>query len=251
MSLPTWALLLLAAFLAGVVNSVAGGGTLLTFPTLLSAGIPPIVANATSTVALVPGSLGAALGYRDEMKAAGAEIWTLGIPSLVGGVLGAVLVMRVGDASFAKLVPFLLYAATALFLLQPLVKRALDRRTTQLPRWVLPLFQLVVATYGGFFGAGIGILMLAAMGVVLASASIHRLNGFKNLAAGSINGVAAVTFALSGRVLWPVALAMAAASMAGGYLGAGIAKRIGERVVRGFVVVVGVSMATFMLLRRT
>ncbi len=251
MGVATWGLLLLAAFLAGVVNSVAGGGTLLTFPTLLSAGIPPIVANATSTVALVPGSLGAAFGYRDEMKAAGTELWTLGIPSVVGGVLGALLVLRVGDASFGRLVPYLLYAATALFLLQPLVKRALDQRTTALPRFVLPLFQLVVATYGGFFGAGIGILMLAAMGLVLANASIHRLNGFKNLAAGSINGVAAITFALSGRVLWPLALAMAAASMLGGYLGAGIAKRIGERVVRGFVVVVGITMATYMLLRRT
>lgn len=250
MSLLSWTLLLCAAFLAGAVNSVAGGGTLLTFPTLLSAGISPIMANATSTVALVPGSLGAFFGYGDERKAAQQELLTLGLPSVVGGVLGALLVMRLGDRSFARLVPFLLYGATALFLVQPLVKRALERRTTKLPRFALPLFQLLVATYGGFFGAGIGILMLAAMGIVLAGASIHRLNAFKNLAAATINGVAAVTFALSHRVLWPVAGAMAVAALLGGFLGAGIAKRLGERIVRGFVVCVGLAIATYMLVRR-
>lgn len=250
MSLLSWTLLVVASFLAGTVNSVAGGGTLLTFPTLLSAGIPPIVANATSTVALVPGSFGAFLGYGDERKAAQAELLTLGLPSVVGGILGAVVVMRVGDRSFAKLVPFLLYGATALFLVQPLVKRALEGRTSRLPRFVLPIFQLLVATYGGFFGAGIGILMLAAMGIVLAGASIHRLNAFKNLAAATINGVAAVTFALAGRVNWRVAGVMAVAALSGGYLGAGIAKRLGERVVRGFVVLVGLAIGTWLLVKR-
>lgn len=250
MSLLSWTLLVVASFLAGTVNSVAGGGTLLTFPTLLSAGIPPIVANATSTVALVPGSFGAFLGYGDERKAAQAELLTLGLPSVVGGVLGAVVVIRVGDSSFAKLVPFLLYGATALFLVQPLVKRALEGRKARLPRFVLPIFQLLVATYGGFFGAGIGILMLAAMGIVLAGASIHRLNAFKNLAAATINGVAAITFVVAGRVNFRVAGVMAVAALSGGYLGAGIARRLGERVVRGFVVFVGLAIGTWLLLKR-
>ena len=246
------ALLCLAAFVAGAINSVAGGGTLLTFPTLLSIGVPPIAANATSTVALVPGSFAAFYGYRDEMKDSRRELWWFAIPSVIGGVIGALFVDRVGDRTFARLVPWLIFSATALFAVQPVVKAWLSRIGPHDPRTRAPfaiLFQLVVSIYGGFFGAGMGILMLAAMGF-LGLTNIHRMNGVKNFAAVCINGVAAITFALLGRVRWPLAIFMALAAIAGGLLGARTAKRVGEANVRRFVIGIGVAIGLAMLLRR-
>lgn len=245
-------LLCLAAFFAGAINSVAGGGTLLTFPTLLSIGVPPIAANATSTMALVPGSFAAFYGYRDELRDSRRELLWFAIPSLIGGVIGALFVDRVGDRTFARLVPWLIFSATALFAIQPLVKRWLEHVSPHDPKRRAPfavLFQLVVSIYGGFFGAGMGILMLAAMGF-LGLTNIHRMNGVKNFAAVCINGVAAITFALLGRVRWPLAIFMALAAIAGGLLGARTAKRVGEANVRRFVIAIGVAIGLAMILRR-
>lgn len=244
-------LLFLAAFVAGAVNSVAGGGTLLTFPALLSVGIPPIAANATSTVALVPGSLAAFYGYRDEMQGSRREIVWFAVPSLVGGVIGALFVDRVGDRAFARAVPWLIFTATALFALQPLVKRWVERAGPSSPSRRLPFtvaFQLLVAVYGGFFGAGIGILMLAALGF-LGVRGIHRMNGVKNFAAVCINGVAAVTFIALGRVVWSHAAVMAVGAIAGGVGGAGVARRLGEANVRRLVIAIGVAIGLLMLVR--
>ena len=248
--------LFLAAFLAGTINSVAGGGTLLTFPALLAFGVPPIAANATSTVALVPGSFSAFWGYRGDLKRGTRTLVAFALPSLVGGGLGALFVNRVGDATFAKLVPWLIFGATLLFVVQAPVRawilRRLDRPAGgEHGRGALVavvLFQLAVATYGGFFGAGIGILMLAALGL-LGLESIHRMNGVKNFAAVCINGVASLTFILLGRVRWPLALLMAAGAILGGQLGARVAKRIGEQNVRRVVVVIGVGIGCWMLVR--
>ena len=244
--------LLLAAFVAGAVNSVAGGGTLLTFPSLLSIGVPPIAANATSTVALVPGSLSAFFGYRDELHDSGRELLWFAVPSVIGGIVGALFVDRVGDRTFALLVPWLIFSATALFAIQPLVGRWLSTAGRHDPKRRAPFaiaFQLVVATYGGFFGAGMGILMLAAMGF-LGIRGIHRMNGVKNFAAVCINGVAAITFAALGRVRWSYALAMAIAAVAGGYFGAGVARRMGERNVRRLVVAIGITIGLAMIARQ-
>jgi uncharacterized membrane protein YfcA len=245
-------LLFLAAFTAGAVNSVAGGGTLLTFPTLLSIGVPPIAANATSTVALVPGSFSAFYGYRDEMRDSRREVLIFALPSVVGGVIGALFVNRVGDRTFAALVPWLIFTATLLFAIQPAVKRWLahagEHDFAKRAPFVIG-FQLLVATYGGFFGAGMGILMLAALGF-LGVRGIHRMNGVKNLAAVCINGVAAVTFALLGRVRWGYAAWMANAALLGGFLGAGLAKRMGERNVRRLVIAIGVGIGAAMLARQ-
>jgi uncharacterized protein len=248
--------LFLAALLAGTINSVAGGGTLLTFPALLAFGVPPIAANATSTVALVPGSFSAFWGYRADLKQGSRTLLAFAIPSVVGGALGALFVNRVGDATFARLVPWLIFGATALFVVQaPLrawIVRRLDRPPGAEPgRGALVavvLFQLAVATYGGFFGAGIGILMLAALGL-FGLESIHRMNGVKNFAAVCINGVASITFIALGRVHWHLALLMAAGAIIGGQLGARVAKRIGEQNVRRVVVVIGLGIGGWMLVR--
>ena len=247
-------LLCIAAFVAGAINSVAGGGTLLTFPALLSIGVPPIAANATSTVALVPGSFAAFYGYRDELEgSARRELLWFAIPSLIGGVIGALIVDRVGDRTFARLVPWLIFSATALFALQPPIKAWLSRvsphntGTARRAPFVIA-FQLVVSIYGGFFGAGMGILMLAALGL-LGLTNIHRMNGVKNFAAVCINGVAAITFAILGRVRWSLALVMAVAAIAGGILGARVAKRIGEAHVRRVVIGIGLAIGLAMLVR--
>ena len=249
-------LLFAAAFAAGVVNSIAGGGTLITFPALLSAGLPAVTANATSTVALVPGSLSAFWGYRSEVRGEGRLLLAMAAPSVVGGTLGALAADRVGDAIFAKLAPILVLGATLLFMAQEPLRRWSrsavgsdegDRRSRANVAAIAG-FQLLVALYGGFFGAGIGILMLAALGL-LGLTNIHRMNGLKNLAAVCINGVAALTFALSGRVDWPIASFMVVGGITGGYSGAGLAKRLGQVVVRRLVIGIGLVISAYLALR--
>lgn len=245
-------LLAVAALVAGAINSVAGGGTLLTFPALLSIGVSPITANATSTVALVPGSFAAFWGYRDEMRDSRREVLWFAIPSLFGGIIGALLVHRVGDRTFARLIPWLIFGATGLFAVQPLVRSWLARVAPHDPGTRAPYaiaFQLIVAIYGGFFGAGMGILMLASMGY-LGLTNIHRMNGVKNLAAVCINGVAAITFVVLGRVRWPLALLMAACAILGGVIGTRVAKRMGEANVRRAVVAIGIAIGLAMVVRR-
>jgi uncharacterized membrane protein YfcA len=247
-----------AAFLAGIVNSVAGGGTLLTFPALIAAGLSPLIANATSTVALLPASLSSALGYREEL--AGSRRWAvaLAVPSLVGGGLGALLLLHTSNATFNRIVPWLVLGATTLFVLQrPLLRWIRGGKPMLLTdaelgqRFPAPLMlaaQFLVGVYGGYFGAGIGILMLAALGF-MGFSNIHRMNGLKNWGAFCMNFVAAVTFAVSGIVEWPVALSMAVGSIAGGYVGARGAQRLPQGVVRGVVIALGVATGVWLLIR--
>ncbi|HET7789677.1 MAG TPA: sulfite exporter TauE/SafE family protein [Gemmatimonadales bacterium] len=251
-------LVVLAAFLAGAVNSVAGGGTLLSFPALVGLGVPPIIANATSTVALWPASVGSLWGYRAEL--AGTRRWALrfAVPSAAGGALGAWLLLVTPPRVFDGVVPVLVLGATMLFVMQRPLQRFTGRpaaegvdRSTELPAFTLPLaaWQLGVGVYGGYFGAGIGILMLAALGL-MGFTNIHRMNGLKNWGGLCINAVAAGIFAFSRLVSWPVALAMAAGSAAGGYFGAGLAQRVGQRPVRAGVVVIGFASAVWLFLAR-
>ena len=250
-------LLFTTALAAGAINSVAGGGTLLTFPALLTV-LPYVAANATSTVALVPGSFSAFWGYRQEMEHDRRELLWLGIPSLLGGLVGARLVLRAGDQVFAHLVPWLILGATALFMVQEPVRRWITRGEkageTEKPTGHRGLvgamvFQFFVAIYGGFFGAGIGILMLAALGF-LGLTNIHRMNALKNFAAICINGVAAATFILGRKVDWPLAGLMAVGAILGGYGGAGLAQRMGQKNVRRVVVAVGLMIGGVMLVRQ-
>ena len=245
---------LAAALGAGVINAIAGGGTLLTFPSLIAAGLTPLAANATSTVALLPASLSAMLGYRSELT--GARRWAvaLAIPSLVGGVLGAVLLLRTSDETFERVVPWLVFGATALFFAQRPLRHWMDAAHThatpgERPPTVAPLAaQLSVAVYGGYFGAGIGILMLAVLGF-MGFSNIHRMNGLKNWGGFCINIVAALIFAASGVVDWPVAATMAIGSITGGYLGARGAQRLPQGAVRALVVVVGMVSGFWLLTR--
>jgi len=243
-----------AAFVAGAINSVAGGGTLLTFPVLIWIGLPSITANATSTVAIWPGSLGSVWGYRRELRGVHPITYVLTVPSVVGGVIGAVLLQRTPTHVFDRLVPMLILFATCLFMLQEPVQRmigsgglALHARSR---RWVVGavLFQLLVALYGGYFGAGIGILMLAALGI-LGYTEIHQMNGLKTLFALFINGIAALYFVVMGMVHWPEALVMAIGAIVGGYAGAGVARRIGAKGVRRVVILVGFAMALSLLVK--
>jgi uncharacterized protein len=243
-----------AAFVAGAINSVAGGGTLLTFPVLIWIGLPSITANATSTVAIWPGSLGSVWGYRRELRGLHPITYVLTIPSVVGGVIGAVLLQKTPTHVFDRLVPMLILFATCLFMLQEPVQRMVGRSGVELHarsrRWVAGavLFQLLVAVYGGYFGAGIGILMLTALGI-LGYTEIHQMNGLKTLLALFINGLAALYFVVMGMVRWPEAIVMAIGAIVGGYGGAGVARRIGPAGIRRIVIFVGFSMALSLLIK--
>ncbi len=272
-SLPAFKLLtvVLLSALAGVMNSIAGGGTLLTFPALVGLGITPIVANATSTVALWPGAVTSMWGYRGEL--AGARRWAIGyaVPSLLGGGIGAWLLLITPPSRFDALVPWLVLGATGLFMIQPVIARRIQRRRTEaaetadgstpslvagdrtadgrFPSADVLLLQLVVGIYGGYFGAGAGILMLAVLGFMGLS-NIHRMNGLKNWGGLCMNAVAALTFAFSSLVSWPIALAMAAGSMTGGYFGSRGAQRVHPRYVRGTVVLIGLAGGLWLLAHR-
>jgi uncharacterized membrane protein YfcA len=244
-----WPILVLAAVAAGAVNGIAGGGTLITFPSLLAFGIPSVTANATSTVALVPGSLGAFWGFRDAALADKRTLAWMALPSVVGGGLGAWLLLFVGNQLFARMVPWLIYGATLLYVFQAPLRRVLDRGGRGAPRlWALVCVQLVIAVYGGFFGAGIGILMLAAIGL-FSDGDIRRANGLKNFSAMCINGVAAVTFIVERHVDLPLAAAMTAGAIVGGYGAAHLSRHLRPAWVRMLVIAIGLGMGTYTLLK--
>jgi hypothetical protein len=248
-------LLFAAAVLAGMMNSVAGGGTLLTFPSLVWAGHSPVIANATSALALVPGAIGSAYGYRREMSSAPRRFLALLIPSLIGTLIGAFLLKRTPPATFAAIVPFLVLFATMLFILQEPAQRWLKTgNVSEHPAttaWLVgaSFYQLLVAIYGGYFGAGIGILMLAVLGV-MGLKDIHQMNGLKNIFGGTINGIAAVYFIFVGLIDWPASALMAAGAILGGYGGAGIARRIGQKAVRRIVIAIGLGMTISLFFKR-
>ncbi|HWB84186.1 MAG TPA: sulfite exporter TauE/SafE family protein [Bryobacteraceae bacterium] len=245
-----------AAFLAGAINSIAGGGTLVSFPTLIWLGLPSVTANATSTVAIWPGSLGSLGGYRRELRAAERPMFLLIIPSLIGGITGALLLRYTPPALFDRLVPFLILFATLLFMAQEPVQRKLKKAATgpqhRSPQWIAGAmgFQLLVALYGGYFGAGIGILMLAALSILNFTDDIHQMNGLKVLFGMCINGVATLYFVFARMVYWPDVIIMAVAAIIGGYGGADVARRLGRSTVRRIVVCIGLGMAVSLFLRR-
>jgi hypothetical protein len=243
------ALLTAAAAAAGVVNAIAGGGTLLTFPALLGAGVPPVVANATNTVALFPGQLASSFAYRSHIADERSRAIVLAVPSLVGGVLGAWLLLALPERSFALAVPWLILFACVVLAFQGQLKHLVARGRHANHPAALWLAQLAIAIYGGYFGAGIGILMLAAMGILLPS-SIQHANALKVLFSLLINAIAAVIFVLSGTVRGAEAALMAAASIAGGFLGARLAQRLPPAGMRGFAIAVGLFAAGKMFLAR-
>jgi uncharacterized membrane protein YfcA len=245
-----------AAAVGSGVNSIAGGGTLITFPTIVWLGVPPLVANATSTVALWPGALGSMWGYRGELG--GARAWAIrfAVPSLLGGAVGAWLLLVTSPRAFDRIVPFLVLGATLLFVLRDVFRtrqagapgEPAAHREPAVPPLPYLVAQFAVGVYGGYFGAGIGILMLAALGA-MGLTNIHRMNGLKNWGGLCINLVAALMFAMSGIVNWPVAGAMAVGGTVGGYGAARLAQRVGQAWVRRAVVVVGFASFAWLLAR--
>jgi uncharacterized membrane protein YfcA len=242
----------LSAFAAAVVNSVAGGGTLLTFPALLVA-VSPVVANGTSTVALVSGSLAAAWGYRQELQPLRRWLIILAIPSLAGGIVGSLLVTQLDEHYFDVMIPWLILAATFLFLFQPLLVR---RATLSTPHSIKPwtvawvvFFQFLVSVYGGYFGAGIGILMLSSLGIMGVN-DIHAMNALKNILAAIINGVSICVFIINDAVDWRYASVMAPLAIVGAYACSRVARHLNRQVVRVMVIAIGFILAGQFFLRR-
>jgi uncharacterized membrane protein YfcA len=239
-----------AACAAGAINAVAGGGTLVTFPTLVWLGVPSIDANATNTVSLWPGSLGSVWGYRRELRGVDRGVFLLVVPSIAGGLIGAVLLTLTPTETFDRLVPFLILFATALFMAQDPIQRHFNlsgAHHTGSPwrSWTMA-FQFGVAIYGGYFGAGIGILMLAAL-TLMGHTDIHRMNGVKNLLATAINGTAAIYFVFQTAVRWDDVGVMAVGSIVGGIGGAGLARRMGRKNVRRLVILIGLGSAVSLM----
>ena len=237
------------AVIGSGINSIAGAGTLVTFPAIVALGVPPLVANATSTVGLLPGALGSLFGYREELTGARAWLVRFTLPSLLGGALGGWALLRIGAEWFERVVPYLVLGATVLFMLRGPLMRWLggEKRTEgDSPKWGFLIAQFAVGVYGGYFGAGIGILMLAVLGL-MGLANIHLMNGLKNWGGFCMNVVAAAIFAVNGVVLWRLALVMAVGSMIGGYAGARMAQQVGQAVVRKAVVVIGFAAFLWLL----
>ncbi|MBI3416878.1 MAG: sulfite exporter TauE/SafE family protein, partial [Verrucomicrobia bacterium] len=237
---------------AGIVNSIAGGGTLLTFPTLLLFATPGKIANATSTLALFFGTSGSLFGYRKQLATVKPWLARFVPVSALGGWLGGVLLTRTSEKAFAHLVPFFILFATALFLAQGTFRRfaGFGEQTNEVrPHhrvvWLAVVFQFIVALYGGYFGAGIGILMLASLGFIGLD-NIHEMNALKTVLAAVINFVASVWLVISGLIDWPKAGVMTAGAMAGYFLGSHFAQQIPQRHVRRIITGVGIAISVWM-----
>jgi hypothetical protein len=246
-----YALAAAAAFLAGGINSVAGGGTLITFPALVGLGLPAIAANTTSTVAIWPGSLGSMWGFRREIHAIPRHFLLLAIPSILGGLLGAWLLHNTPAGVFERLVPFLILFATLLFSIQAPVQRHLQRLLGQGkkgPAWICGalLAQFAVGVYGGYFGAGMSIMILTAL-AFMGMENILEMSALSSFLNFCTNGVASILFIGAHMVVWSYVLAMMIAALIGGWAAAGIARRIGKVIVRRFVIGVGLTIGVVLL----
>jgi uncharacterized membrane protein YfcA len=234
------ALVSIAAFCAGAMNSVAGGGTFFSFPALLAAGVPPVAANASNSVALWPASLSGAWVYRKELAYYKRYLIPMGVVSFMGGIIGGLLLLATKDAVFSRLIPWLLLFATLLFafsgkfsaLLRGVVSVKPDNSMTALAG------QAVVSVYGGFFGAGMGILMLASLAMA-GHDNVHEINAIKNLLSAIIYSVTVLTFVIAGAISWPHTIIMLATATLGGYWGASIARKIPALWLRRFIIATG------------
>jgi uncharacterized protein len=241
-------LALLAAVAAGAINALAGGGSLITFPVLIALGVPSVIANVTNTVALSPGYLAATLAQARDLDGQRRRVIALVLAGAVGGLGGGVLLLHTGEALFRALVPFLLLLASALLAAQNRVRAWLERGgTPHSEAWAIPLVA-IAAVYGGYFGAGVSVMILAVLGVVLRD-SLTRLSALKQAVSFATNLSAAVLFAASGHVLWTAAAVMAVGALIGGAVGGRLAGRVPPGVLRAIVITVGVAVAAVYLVR--
>lgn len=239
-----WCLIGGAGFAAGTINAIAGGGSFLTFPSLVFAGLPAVVANASNTVALVPGAASSGIAYREDIRSLHERDlkWWFAV-SLLGGIIGAWLLLVTSDRTFRKIAPWLLLFATVLFAFGTQISVALRGRLHG-NRAVMLVLLLPIAIYGGYFGGGIGIMILAAFRLYGLS-DIHAMNGIKTLLSVTLNAVAALMFIFAHDVWWTQTLVMMAAGIVGGYSGPFLAKRLGARSIRWIVICVGVLMTIY------
>ena len=251
-------LLFLAAAIGGGLNAVAGGGSFLTLPALIFSGVSPVVANATSTLALWPASISSTFAYRGDIKTSRRWVVILGVTSVAGGLAGAQLLVRTSDSSFLRLLPWLMLVAAVTFTFGNKLRQKTSNPGSHHfesggdwhPSMLGIVFmQLAIAAYGGYFGGGMGIMMLATLALA-GMTNIHEMNGLKALLGVSINGLALLTFVLSGAIQWKYGLTMAAGGILGGYSTAAFARRLEPRYVRMFVIVVGWSMTVYFFLRK-
>jgi uncharacterized protein len=244
-------LIVLGGFAAGAANAIAGGGTFFSFPALLAVGLPPVVANASNSVALWPGSLTSAWAYRTELARFGRQLWPMALASLVGGVAGGLMLLAAGDARFSALIPWLLAFATLLFAFSPQLSAAVRAcrargqaaNTADAPSNNL-LVQLLVSVYGGFFGAGMGILMMASL-AISGHKDVQEINALKNLLSSVVYSVTVVTFVIANAVSWPHTLVMLVAASAGGYGGARVARSLQGPWLRRVVIGVGAVLTVY------
>lgn len=230
-----------AGLAAGTINTIVGSGTLVTFPTLLAVGYPPVLANVSNTVGLVPGSVSGVLGYRRELRGQLPRLLRLGVASLLGGSAGAILLLTLPEAAFKAIVPLLISLGCVLVLAQPWISRHLHPPESAPPHgsWVVLVLVFAAGVYGGYFGAAQGVLLLGILGVGL-SETMQRINATKNVLALLVNGVAAVVFIAVSDVAWSAAGLIAGGSIVGGQIGATVGRRLPPPIFRAIIVVVGV-----------
>ena len=236
----------LAALAAGAINALAGGGTLITFPMLTAVGVPAVAANVTNTVALCPGYFGGTLAQWNDLKGQKKRLWLIIPAAIIGGVLGGFLLLQTGEKLFKDLVPYLILLASGLLAIQDPVRAWLIRRMgehhgarLEKKTW-LPVG--LASVYGGYFGAGLSVIVLSALGMTLED-TLTRLNALKQAVAFSVNVAAAIFFIFSGKVVWPAALVMAVGALIGGTLGGKLAGKIKPSTLRWTVVTIGVIVA--------
>jgi uncharacterized membrane protein YfcA len=245
------AVLLAAAFLAGAINAVAGGGSLVSFPAIVAVGYDTKAANVTNTVALWPGYAAGSFGYRSELRRQRRRVLTLTLPSIAGAVAGAVILLATPTRAFDLVVPFLILFACALMVAQDRLAGAAVRAEAPGEAPITPgllVATFFLAVYGAYFGAGLGIMLLAVLGILLPD-EIQHSNALKNILSFVMNAMAVVWFALFGPVRWAVAAVMAVGAIAGGYLGVGVARRLGRKWLRVAVVSYGLVSAAVLFLR--
>jgi uncharacterized protein len=244
--------IVLAGVFAGGINTIVGSGTLVTFPVLLAVGYPPVVANVSNGLGLVLGSVSGAIGYRDELTGQRALLIRLGSAGMVGGVVGAILLLVLPASAFEAIVPVLIVIALVLVILQPWLARkiAAGRDDDPHPHGGLPLLLgiFVTGVYGGYFGAAQGILMLGLMGILM-SESLHRINAVKNVLAALVNLTSGIVFAFVADVAWLAVLLLAFGSTMGGVIGAKIGRKLSPVFLRGVIVVVGIAAIVQLLVR--
>jgi uncharacterized protein len=253
-----------AAFIAGGINSVAGGGSMISFPVLLALGVPPLIANATNTVGIWPGAIGSLWGFRVEFaKIPRVYHWLL-IPAIIGGIVGAFLLRFTAPSLFERIVPGLILFATIMFIFAPTIRKRLQKKpivgavplsptssgqTVVLQNIILSFaLQFAVAIYGGYFGAGMGILMLSILSLI-GMTDMLEMTAMTSFLSLAVNGVAGLVFAFSGLISWPIAGAMAIGAIMGGYFAAGVARKVGGIWIRRLVIAIGLTLAVVMLIR--